>query len=140
MNRVLLIFLLLGFLTACTESPTDSTPNGAYSYMSFDSSGTAIVKGWFTLEMSDSSHVTGEWHFVKVTDSDDVGPQVGDGVLAGGFTDYGIDQVIVDLHPEFRDNNLLLIGKLEESRYSGRWEWISFAGVSNYGTFYAQRR
>ncbi|MCU0411540.1 MAG: hypothetical protein MUF82_03275 [Bacteroidetes bacterium] len=112
-------------------------PSGAYSYMSFDSSGTAIVKGWFTLTMTDSSHVTGEWNFMEIVESTESSLQTGHGALAGGFSN---GRLIVDLHPDYRDNNLLLIGTVDGTGYSGRWEWISFAGVSNYGTFHAQRR
>ncbi len=137
MKRALTILLVLGSLAACKEAPTDSTLSGTYSYMSYDSLGTVIVKGWFRLDIADSADISGEWNFMNLTDSEASGSQVGNGILVGGFAN-GL--MIVDLHPDFRDNNLLLIGILDGTRYSGRWEWISFAGISNYGTFQAQRR
>jgi hypothetical protein len=137
-TSLFMIFIIwTGFLvSSCEDGGAGLTPFGAYSYISYDSTGRAIVRGWLTLLYRDSSRVTGEWHFAAIGNPEGIGPQVGDGNLAGGMNQ---DSLWVGLHPEFVDNNLVLFGKLEGSHYRGQWTWISFRGPTNHGTFEATR-
>ncbi len=139
MQRLLFILLLaLLFSLASCDNESDSlvgtTPPGAYSYTSYDSLGTAIVKGWFTMNYKDSVHIIGNWSFEKIDNPQDVGPQVGAGKLIGGIDQ---DKVWVELNPQFRDDNLQLIGSITGNKFSGKWMWLSYAGISNHGTFEA---
>lgn len=132
-----IIFLALLFSFASCEdndSLVGPTPPGAYSYTSYDSTGTAIVKGWFTMTNQDSVQIIGNWSFEKIGSPQDVGPQVGAGKLVGG-----VDQkrVWVELNPQFRDNNFQLHGSIKGNKYSGKWIWITLVGISNHGTFEA---
>ena len=128
-------FLLL--IQACTESPTDATPKGAFSYSSYDSLGTTVAKGWFTMIASDSGSISGEWHFTRVATSDAIGPQIGSGVLVGGISN---GHTWLELNPSFADNNLQLVGTFDGISYSGQWYWTTYIGVTNHGTFEAHRQ
>ncbi len=138
MQKLLFVVLiaLLFSLSSCEDddSLVGPTPPGAYSYTSYDSLGTAIVKGWFTIVQQDSVQLIGNWSFEKIGNPQDVGPQVGAGKLVGGVDQ---DRVWVELNPQYKDNNLQLQGSITGNQYSGKWMWISFAGISNHGTFEA---
>lgn len=119
----------------CTkENPLEVTPAGAFQYKAYDTTGALIVQGWFTLNIIDSTHINGEWHFARVNRYQETGPQVGNGKLVGGF-DQG--NLWVGLNPEYIDNNITLHGKLVGKSYSGTWIWDSFIGITNRGTFTA---
>ncbi len=111
-------------------------PGVSYGYTSYDSSGTIIAQGWFTLVTTDSPRVSGEWHFVQLAGGSGIGPQVGDGILAGEFRD---GHLWVELNPQFRDNNLELAGEFSAAGYSGTWAARGVMGVYNHGTFKAPR-
>ena len=130
----LLLILETSILLTCIDSGVGIAPSGAYSYISYDSSGAPIVKGWFTMNITDSVSISGEWHFKKIGKPKDIGPQIGDGVLIGGLKQ---DFVWIELNPQYIDNNLLLTGMIEDSNYRGEWTWISYAGPTNRGTFKA---
>lgn len=134
----LLIFLsIVLFIVSCNnghDSFLEPAPRGSYSYTSYDTLGTALVKGWFTMNFQDSSSVIGEWHFEKIRNPKNIGPQVGSGELVGGLNKDGI---WINLNPQFIDHNLLLTGIMEDHTYSGEWVWISFIGPTNHGTFEA---
>jgi hypothetical protein len=110
---------------------------GRYSYRSYDSTGVPVVSGWFTLVFSDSIHCTGEWHFLPIGSPTSIGPQTGDGSLVGSMH---ADELWVELQPQFRDNNLELVGKYDNGQFSGKWIWISFIGVTSQGTFTAKQQ
>lgn len=135
------LFLALGLcISSCAKQDTLTNlmprPAGSYSYTSYDSSGTMIVQGWFTLVIADSNHISGEWHFLQVGGGSGIGPQVGDGSLVGGFHSA---LLWVELNPRFRDNNLELVGTFSTTAYSGTWRAIGLMGIYNHGTFQASR-
>jgi hypothetical protein len=134
---VLFALILATLWVGCTGTPTEPVPRGAFAYTSYDTIGVALVTGWFTMDVSDSSTITGEWHLRPVGSPESVGPQTGDGILLGGFAEGA---VWLELHPQVVDNNLQLRGVLEGDRYAGDWIWTSFIGITNHGTFWAQRR
>ncbi len=127
------LLALTAILTGCTGL-TDPTSDGAYHYTSYDTTGTVLVRGWFTMDISDSNTITGEWHFAAVDTPKNIGPQTGDGKLVGGVQGTTL---WIELNPQYRDNNLGLIGTLKGNRFSGTWQWISFVGVTNQGPFEA---
>lgn len=132
-----LLFAVLWVGCTGTGSPTQVVPPGAFAYTSYDTTGVALVTGWFTMSVSDSSAISGEWHFWSIDDREGIGPQTGEGTLVGGFAE---GEVWLELHPQVVDNNLQLRGTLEGDRYAGEWTWITFAGVTSHGTFEALRR
>jgi hypothetical protein len=86
------------------------------------------------MNFQDSSSISGELHFEKIGNPNNIGPQVGSGELVGGVDQYGI---WINLNPQFIDHNLLLTGTIKNHTYSGEWVWISFIGPTNHGTFEA---
>jgi len=135
-----LVLLLLGVaVSSCKDggSPTNTILglSTSYSYASYDSVGTRIVEGWFTLDIADSNHISGEWHFVKVGEANGVDLQVGAGNLVGGFQS-GL--LWIELHPQFRDANLQLLGTLTTNGYTGTWQAIGIMGIFNHGSFQAR--
>ncbi len=131
------LFILVALVLIRCNQPTESTPKGAFQYTSYDSSGTPLVAGWFTMNFLDSVTISGEWHFKPIDSPKNIGPQTGDGNLVGGVHN---GQIWVELNPHFRDNNLQLSGTLQGDRYSGRWIWISIVGVTNAGSFEAIKK
>ncbi len=134
---VLLALTLCTPWGGCSGTPTQPVPRGAFAYTSYDTAGTALVTGWFTMNVSDAGTISGEWHFRTIGNPEHAGPQTGDGVLLGGFSE---GKIWLELNPQYRDNNLQLCGTLDGDRYVGEWIWVSFAGVTNHGTFAALRR
>ena len=139
LNKAGLFFLFCAALLrpGCSQLITEPIHAGFYDYTSYDKNGVAVVGGWFTMSFSGGDSVSGEWHFKAIGTPGNIGPQTGNGTLAGKREG---DKVWVDLSPQFRDNNLLLDGKIDGNRYSGSWSWISFIGVTNQGTFEATRK
>ena len=82
----------------------------------------------------DTSRIIGGWHFEKIGNPQNIGPQVGDGELIGGKDN---SRVWLELNPQYRDNNLQLVGNIEGNQYSGDWFWITIIGVTNKGSFIA---
>jgi hypothetical protein len=141
--RTFFLLLVSGLVavTSCKDSGTNPrfllpTPQGAYAYSSLDSNGDAIVRGWFTLVFSETGRVSGEWHFLSITNRTDIGPQTGDGQLTGSVVDTIL---YLNLNPNWVDNNVYLSGRLDAALYHGRWDWSTFVGITNHGTFEAVR-
>lgn len=134
---IIIIIILVSCSNKEVKGIVNPTFSGTYSYSSFDTTGTPIVKGWFSISFQESVTIKGEWHFEKIGDPENIGPQVGSGELEGGV-DKG--RIWIELQPKFRDNNLQLDGKIENNYYSGKWQWISFIGHTNYGTFVAVKK
>jgi hypothetical protein len=128
-------------LTYCTDKlpirPPVSGPTGSYTYTSYDSSGVAVVTGWFKMSYSDSTRVTGEWRFEQIAESHPSGPQVGDGELVG-FIDH--DDVMINLNPEMADNNVFLHGQIVEDSLKGTWTWSTFIGPTTGGRLIAVKK
>ena len=140
---ILLCVLGLSALVGCRDEGTGIderwlvVPAGAYAYSAFDGDGRAIVKGWLTMEFSDTGTVSGRWHFDALSDRQDIGHQAGDGQLRGALVDTIL---YVDLNPGWIDNNVILYGTMDDGTYRGRWDWVTFAGVTSHGKFEAVRR
>jgi hypothetical protein len=135
---VALLVLLASLSSGCedrgNENGVEPVPRGAYRYTSYDTNAVEIVRGWLTIDAQDSSNVTGEWNLLKIGNPEGIGPQVGSGKLAGSFQN---GKLVIELNPQFRDNNLQLVGELKNGEYRGEWFWISFIAVTNRGTFQA---
>ncbi|MBU0473551.1 MAG: hypothetical protein KKF62_05265 [Bacteroidetes bacterium] len=139
MRKIFLIGLIIaGFvITSCNDSAVEPDPTEMYLYKSYDSTGIKIVEGWITINFTDSLGILGEWELKKVGNSENIGPQVGTGKLVG--SKHG-DLTFVELNPQFIDNNLILTGTLEQGKYVGEWQYISYVGITNYGTFEANKK
>lgn len=134
---VVLALLTSVLWPGCKRTTGDSVPADAYTYTSYDSSGTALVRGWFTLITADSTTISGEWHLEPVGDPQRIGPQTGDGKLVGRIDG---EKVSIELNPKVSNNNLQLIGTLTSGRLTGQWNWIRYDGMANQGTFQAVKK
>lgn len=72
------------------------------------------------------------------SESPKIGPQLGGGQLSGSRSG---DTIRLNLNPHMNDNNVTLVGKIDESGNTlrGTWEWSTFTGVSATGRFAATR-
>ncbi|MCP4399073.1 MAG: hypothetical protein GY801_17450 [bacterium] len=132
------LILLAAFLSACSTSslpPNGSIPAGAFKYTAYDGTGARIVEGWFTLVFKDAATVEGEWNFKAIGDPQKIGPQVGEGELRGQLQDD--NEIIIDLHPGWADNNVVLNGPYSLNEILGNWAWSTIVGPTNQGTFTA---
>lgn len=119
--------VFLGVL-ACQDkgSEIDGEPLGVFRYTGFDSSQAVVDRGWLSLSVKDFRSVRGDWMLENT----------GSGQLAGFLSN---DTLYIDLHPQYRDHNLILFGTLRGKYYRGIWSWIGFPGVMSSGTFEAVR-
>ncbi|HUN65798.1 MAG TPA: hypothetical protein VMW43_06810 [Bacteroidota bacterium] len=125
-------------LIACrSESTVGPVPSGEFHYRAYDTGGTLISTGYCTITFTDSVSVTGNWHFEKVDTPPNIGPQTGDGKLAGLLSG---GMLSVNLNPGYVDNNVFLRGQFTGTAYSGAWSWSGFPGVINRGTFRAVKQ
>jgi hypothetical protein len=113
-----------------------------YQYVASDAQGSPLVQGELLLpEVSDGDQFAGTWELRFVANDEskrpEAGPQIGIGRLSGQRTG---EQIQIDLNPHMRDNNVALAGTISDSGFSGRWEYLTIAGVTNSGTFTATRR
>ena len=115
----------------------DDVPSGAFSYTARDQSGAVIVEGWFTLDYQGLNEYKGEWHFEKIGNPQDIGPQVGEGELVGFQDSISIQ---INLNPQMADNNVILIGEMKGNEYTGVWQWVTFIGPTSTGGFEAVKR
>jgi hypothetical protein len=127
------IMILSGVLLATCSN--DFFPERGFQYTAYDSAGVKIVKGWFTLIRQDSTTFKGTWNFRKIGEPQDIGPQVGEGMLTGHVHDG--DRIIIELNPEMVDNNVTLDGSYSRNDIVGTWSWSTIAGLTNQGTFRA---
>ena len=133
----LLIFLsILLFSCSTDESLIGSKPIDAYFYIGYDSTGIKINHGWIKYEFIDSIRVKGEWYLEGLSYVENIGDQIGHGELSGVV--YS-DTVGLNLNPQYKDRNVYLIGIQREDVITGVWHWITFPGLTNWGTFKAEK-
>ena len=136
--QIVLLSLSLVFSCEKDDSPIgfEPGPPGSFTYESYDTLGIQIVYGWLEYELVDSVKIEGSWKLNSLSTRTDIGPQVGEGKLIGHIEGTSIS---MELNPQFRDNNLSLVGKINNNRIEGKWYWMSYIGVTNWGTFKAMK-
>jgi hypothetical protein len=139
-TTVIVISTFLFILFSCNEENSsigfEPGPAGSYSYLAYDSLGTPVVSGWLKFEHSDSVKIEGTWQLEKLVNRDDLGPHSGEGELVGQINNFSIT---MELNPQFVDNNLRLAGTISDNYIDGKWYWISFVGITNWGNFKAKK-
>jgi len=139
LNKILLIISLFFVSFSCNnlvKVTSIETVSGIYNYTGYDKNDILITKGNFNITVKDSTEIIGDWHFEKMNNSQNCGPQYGSGNLVGNITN---SQIWIGLNPNNADNNIELIGTIEENKFSGNWNYISFIGITNSGKFYATK-
>jgi hypothetical protein len=126
-------FLLFSF---CSEdSPTNSSLT-IYKYTGYDSSWNKIIEGYLWIDSVDSVEVKGRWRFNLVSDCENTGPQIGHGNFDGTANMLGT--MWLNLNPGMIDNNVLLEASMRlPDRLDGRWSYVGYPGVINWGRFEA---
>jgi hypothetical protein len=68
-------------------------------------------------------------------DLNEIGPQIGSGTFSAEREDQ---EIRINLNPNMSDNNVLLIGQVQEGSLAGRWEYSTFTGTRSGGIFRAK--
>ena len=123
----ILLALSAVVIAGCLTGPEDGSIDGTYMYVGRTAEGTVGTKGTITLQTVSDTTFTGTWTLAEIQ---------GDGVLEGWRRN---EEIFMDLHPGWRDHNLILMGKLKDGVITGRWQWIGFAGVVSEGAFEATK-
>lgn len=127
-------FLLLSF---CSEDSSTNSSLTIYKYSGYDSTGNKIITGYLWIDSADSSVVKGRWDFKRVSNEENLGPQIGSGNFDGVKDSQG--NMSLNLNPEWIDNNVFLIGSFNNLQYRGDWNYVGFPGVINAGSFEAHQ-
>lgn len=106
-----------------------------YRYTAWGENGEPVVRGWMHLDKTRGG-VTGEWWLQAVGNPYPIGPQSGQGRLTGVRRD---GHLVLELKPDRRDDNVVLVETGKGRNLSGTWEWSGFAGVRGRGTWRATR-
>jgi hypothetical protein len=131
--------LLLLLAAACTGSKREEglppLRSHVYRYTAWAEDGTQVVRGWMHLDKTKGG-VVGEWWLQPVGNPYPIGPQRGQGRLTGALRD---GHLVMELQPDRRDDNVVLVETGEGKTLSGTWEWSALAGVQGRGTWRAIR-
>lgn len=132
-----LVLVLLAFSLIVSYSCEDSDPNSfskSYKYTGYDSSWNKIIEGYLWINSFDSVEVKGGWHFNCVSNCENIGPQIGYGNFEGIANPLGT--LSLNINPGMIDNNVFLDCSMRlPYRIDGRWSYVGFAGVINWGRF-----
>lgn len=136
--RLISIVIISIFLFTCSsdENLIDSKPSEAYFYIGYDSTGIRINQGCIRYDFVDSIRIKGEWPLESLSYVENIGDQIGHGELSG---EVYSDTVFIDLNPQYRDRNVYLIGRQREEVITGIWQWVTYPGITNWGTFKAEK-
>jgi len=138
-RNIFILALLLFIINGCKQA-SDSVffdvPPGSYAYFGYDTSSTLVAKGWFKFEYEDSENIKGKWKLRKMGDPGNIGPQDGEGELVGMVSDTSVN---INLQPNFADNNIILTGKIDNKYIYGKWQWVTFTGITNWGNFNSKK-
>jgi hypothetical protein len=110
-----------------------------WKYVTKDADGNKLTEGLLTMPFppKEGINFVGSWQAKYVGPDgqrDKIGPQLNGGRLAGVLSD---GQLRIQLNPNMNDNNVTLTGTVKEDRITGTWEYSTFTGVTNKGTFEA---
>jgi hypothetical protein len=130
--------LLLCFIS-CTKdtSPTSSLPQDAFQYQAFDNSGTQVISGWIQIKFIKPNEIVGLWNLSKIGNPVNIGHQVGEGKLEGSVEN---NELSINLNPDMLDDNVMLIGKLSDNRFEGKWNYFTKMGAISGGLFKAIKK
>lgn len=139
------LFATLIFPATCDSN--DPSDDGTFHYQGFDSTGALLIEGTLFLDFQETNdpaqptRITGSWDLALKKEADKVGPQVGEGDLEGSIDADG--NLFIQLNPGWADNNVGLGGAFTHDRFgdfAGRWDYTTFIGPTNGGTFKAERK
>ena len=103
-----LSLFLVACLPACSDLGVTPANEITYLYAAKDSVGNVRITGDLIINFENPSQLHGSWKFSGAENSQDMGAQIGEGSLEGHTED---NQFYADLHPGFRDHNVILVGR-----------------------------
>ncbi|MBN2011259.1 hypothetical protein JW960_18085 [candidate division KSB1 bacterium] len=135
-----MLIIVMSFMSSCSQlarildpdKKPASSRNDVYVYTAYDSTGNVCAKGKLYFNNPDSSHFTGTWDIQAFKPTTQIGPQDGNGTFVGNRVD---SEVQIDLSPNWRDNNVILIGTETGDKITGEWMWVTFIGPTSKGAF-----
>jgi hypothetical protein len=115
---------------------------GTHDYVAWADSGTRLLEGVLTIMGQSNQHVSGTWEIHLAAGADtanpnDIGPQIGTGDLIGVVQDT---TVLIDLTPNFADNNVSLLGCVTAEGLAGTWSHVGMLGEIAHGPFATTKR
>ena len=132
----LLLFGIFGI--ACTANTQDRSTSGIsagiYHYIAKDKSGAIVAEGKLEITSLKADAIGGKWEIKTSAPMPQTGPQSGKGKIGGQLSG---NKIMLDLNPDWRDNNVVLSGKFQKGKISGTWGWNGIAGTMAEGTFEA---
>jgi|ERR1051326_905151 hypothetical protein len=147
---LLLVLLASCYALACTVSKPQERqqqrfPEGDYQYSGYNKRGDKIVEGRLSITSvgtqrigsDEVTQIKGDWQLKKVGSEERIGVQEGTGELVGSLSGESVN---INLNPNINDGNVILEGKIEGRRMSGKWSVHGYAGVINEGTFEGIRK
>jgi hypothetical protein len=154
-SRRLAVPLMMAAAIACDDAPAGpETPAclpgvfqpaeivGTLDYVAWADSGTRLLEGVLTIAPQPNQRISGTWTIgwapgADTANANDVGPQLGNGDLIGAVQDT---TVLVNLTPNFADNNVGLLGCVTATGFAGTWSHVGIAGEIAHGPFTASKR
>jgi len=125
-------FIAFMFFIGCSGilGPAGNT----YNYRAYDQSNKLVVIGDLVFHQLDTVHVKGSWHMLNVNGAEMTGISEAFGKFEGQLE---ADSLYIDLNPQWRDNNVILLGQFKKGIYQGKWQHIGLPGVMSEGRFEA---
>jgi hypothetical protein len=109
----------------------------ACPYIARDKSGAVIAEGKLEITTVTAGAIGGTWEIKTSAPMPQTGPQSGKGKIGGQLSGT---QIVLDLNPDWRDNNVVLSGKFQKGKIYGNWGWNGIAGTMAEGIFEASRQ
>jgi hypothetical protein len=138
MRKIVPLIALLLLASCAGEKRDEGLPplrSHVYRYTAWAEDGREVVRGWMHLDKTRGG-VVGEWWLLQVGNPYPIGPQRGQGRLTGVLRD---GRLVMELQPDRRDDNVVLVETGQGKDLSGTWEWSGIAGVMGRGTWRAKR-
>lgn len=135
--KIKIVSLLIMLICSCNDNHPNA-PYGAgqtFYYKSYDLNHHLIAQGVIKIKFNNSDEISGTWNLQKIGNPQNIGPQSGTGELVGDLINK--DSIWIELNPQFKDNNLQLLAKYTRTVLTGKWLWITYAGITNQGYFNA---
>jgi hypothetical protein len=132
---LIIVITVVSFLSSCGDDSSTNSSMTTYKYTGYDSTWNKIIIGYLWFDSVDSTVIKGRWDFKRLSNEENLGPQIGKGNFEG-ITMLG--RMSFNLNPEMIDNNIILDGStLRPRRFEGTWSYIGYPGVINWGRFEA---
>lgn len=115
MKRLWFILFVTTFIFVSCEDKKDSKDR------------VICATGFIEINIAKDSTLTGSWDISSVDgySTEDIGPQIGKGELAGNIKD---GQIWINMNPRIADYNIFLNGYSSNDGYSGSWYLSVFRG------------